>query len=359
VLRNLRSAFSGLSQEQKGQAAATMFGREAMSGMLAIINSSNEDFNNMATSIANADGATQKMAQTMSGNAQTKIEHMKAKRSTLSVEIGEKLMPAISSLLTFGSKLLNWFSNLNSTTQTIILVFVGLLAAIGPVASVLGGLVTITGVLSGVFSFLAPIITALGLTFAAVTAPIWIVIGVVTALIAIGWTLLANWEAIKAGATMLWTWISNAFNGIKTVIINSLNNAIEFIKTINLFEIGKNIIQGLINGVISMAKSIFNAVVNTVKNAIDGVKNLLGISSPSKLMMQIGIETGKGLAIGLDDTYDSVAQSSLGLAKAVTDGYQNSNQNNTVNSNVTINVRSPAEIYREINFLNRSLAMGL
>ena len=40
VMVTLRSAFSGLTEEEQAQAAATLFGKEAMSGMLAIINAS-------------------------------------------------------------------------------------------------------------------------------------------------------------------------------------------------------------------------------------------------------------------------------------------------------------------------------
>ncbi|MDU3351342.1 MAG: aminodeoxychorismate synthase component I, partial [Clostridium sp.] len=45
VMVNLREAFANLTEEQQAQAATTLFGKNAMSGMLAVINASDEDFN--------------------------------------------------------------------------------------------------------------------------------------------------------------------------------------------------------------------------------------------------------------------------------------------------------------------------
>ena len=68
VLDNLRSSLGGLSETEKTAAASTIFGKEAMSGMLAIINATESDYNKLAESINNADGAASKMSDTMLDN---------------------------------------------------------------------------------------------------------------------------------------------------------------------------------------------------------------------------------------------------------------------------------------------------
>ena len=70
VLKQLREKFGGLSEAEQTAAASTLFGKEAMSGMLAIINASDKDFETLTTSINNADGAAQSMADTMQDNFQ-------------------------------------------------------------------------------------------------------------------------------------------------------------------------------------------------------------------------------------------------------------------------------------------------
>ena len=87
VLKQLREKFGGLSEAEQTAAASTLFGKEAMSGMLAIINASEEDFNNLTSNINNADGAAQSMADTMQDNLQGQITILKSALEGLGIEI--------------------------------------------------------------------------------------------------------------------------------------------------------------------------------------------------------------------------------------------------------------------------------
>ena len=68
VMDNLRGSLGGLSETEQTAAASTIFGKEAMAGMLAIINASEEDYNKLSDAIYNADGAAQDMSDTMLDN---------------------------------------------------------------------------------------------------------------------------------------------------------------------------------------------------------------------------------------------------------------------------------------------------
>ena len=68
VLGQLRTTFSNLSQAEQTQLAATLAGQEGMSGLLAIVNTSQEDFDNLKNSIYDCEGATQRMADVMQNN---------------------------------------------------------------------------------------------------------------------------------------------------------------------------------------------------------------------------------------------------------------------------------------------------
>lgn len=97
------------------------------------------------------------------------------------------------------------------------------------------------------------------------------------------------------------------------IIINML--PIIFDAIINAFEgvdwssIGKNIIDGLINGLKSMVSGLGNAVVNIAKGVADSFKSTLGIHSPSTLFMEYGVYTGEGYAIGIDKSADEIYKS--------------------------------------------------
>lgn len=70
LLGELRERFSELTEAEKAKAAAGLAGKEAMSGLLAIVNASNEDFQKLTDAIANSNGAAAKMAETMQNNLQ-------------------------------------------------------------------------------------------------------------------------------------------------------------------------------------------------------------------------------------------------------------------------------------------------
>lgn len=89
VLKQLREKFGGLSETEQTAAASTLFGKEAMSGMLAIINASDSDFKNLTENINNADGAAQSMADTMQDNLQGQITILKSALEGLGIEIYE------------------------------------------------------------------------------------------------------------------------------------------------------------------------------------------------------------------------------------------------------------------------------
>lgn len=91
VIKELREKFGGLSETEQTAAASTLFGKEAMSGMLAIINASDKDFNTLVKNIDNADGSAQKMADTMQNNLQGQITILKSGLEGLGIEIYESM----------------------------------------------------------------------------------------------------------------------------------------------------------------------------------------------------------------------------------------------------------------------------
>lgn len=117
--------------------------------------------------------------------------------------------------------------------------------------------------------------------------------------------VIALWESLKTtvlGAiTGLITGIKNFFGQIPTTVRETMNGAINFIKGINLFDIGKNMVQGLINGIKNMAGNLANSLKNIVGDAVSAAKKKLGIASPSKVFTEIGEYTAEGLAVGVDN----------------------------------------------------------
>ncbi len=96
ILGNLREAFSGLSESEKAQMAASIAGQEAMSGLLAIANASDSDFNKLKDSIYNCNGAAADMASTMQDNLIGQLTLLKSSAEGLGIEIYESLQKPLT-----------------------------------------------------------------------------------------------------------------------------------------------------------------------------------------------------------------------------------------------------------------------
>lgn len=138
VLGDLRQAFSNLDEVQQAELATTIAGKLNMAGLLAIVNTGEEDFNKLATAIENSENASAEMAETMRSSAANQIEAMKSKISEMAISIGEKLLPTV---LTIVEKIGEWvdkFNSLDSESQQTIVTIGLFVAAISPVAGILG-----------------------------------------------------------------------------------------------------------------------------------------------------------------------------------------------------------------------------
>ena len=117
--------------------------------------------------------------------------------------------------------------------------------------------------------------------------------------------------------------------GLKKGITDAISSVAETAKKIlsaiksafdnfSLFDIGKNLIQGLIDGVNNMIETAKNAVANVGNAVIDKVKNVLGIHSPSTVFAEIGGYIDQGLANGITAAQGYVDKAMQGLINGVT-----------------------------------------
>lgn len=98
VMDNLRSSLGGLSETEQTAAASTIFGKEAMAGMLAIINTSEEDYKKLTEAINDSQGAADRMAGTMQDNLKGSLEQLGGAIETVQLSWGERLKPYIIAL---------------------------------------------------------------------------------------------------------------------------------------------------------------------------------------------------------------------------------------------------------------------
>nr|GLK21679.1 phage tail tape measure protein [Microbacterium terregens] len=148
----------------------------------------------------------------------------------------------------------------------------------------------------------------------------WIVLGIVAAvaLLAYGaYKLYQNWDGVAAWFGALWTGVKGFFaSGIDAVIgfastlwpriKGYLVGWIVYLSPLPgmLTDMGRNLIQGLINGISGMLGRLKSTIVNAASSAANWFKQKLGIHSPSRVFMGFGGFMMQGLHNGIDQGAD-------------------------------------------------------
>lgn len=167
--------------------------------------------------------------------------------------------------------------------------------------------------------------------------------------------------------------VRSKMNEVLNTIKSVWGNVKTFFDGINLYDIGKNIIQGLINGIKNMTSKAIEAVTGVVNGVINKAKSLLKIKSPSRVFMEIGEFTNEGFIEGIkqtsrrlhdtvNDTYGSLASSAAKSVEQHTymTNITNINNSATPQPQITINLTyngtgSQQEAYNIVDIIEREL----
>lgn len=158
VMDQLRGKFKGLSKDQQASAAATIFGKEAMSGALAVINASDEDYKKLTKSIDNSTGASKRMSDEMEGGIGGSIRKMKSAIESMAISIGDVLAPHIRKAADFLAMLADKFTNMPGWVKTGVVGLGIFAAALGPLILTTGAF---TAALGSIMTTIGPVMTGI------------------------------------------------------------------------------------------------------------------------------------------------------------------------------------------------------
>lgn len=290
VLIFLRETLGDLDEQEQSAALAAVFGTEAMSGMAAIVNASEDDFEKLVGAIDNCDGVTNDMAETMQDNLAGQLTILKSQLETLAISILDLFTPALRGIVEHAQKLVDWLIGLDDGTKTLIgtvimvvaaaspvLIIIGkvigavgsvigvvgkVISVIGKVTGAIGKVITIVpkivGAVSGVVSFvtgtvipfigtivsgIGTVITTIGAVISSIGLVPIAIAALVAGVVAAGIAIWQNWDTIKEKASELWGHVKEKFNAIKESISESFSNAKEAV-TNKVEEIKTNVAEG-------------------------------------------------------------------------------------------------------------------
>jgi len=368
ILGDLEGAFAGLSEQERLQAASSIFGQEGMAGWMNVIGVGAGEFDNFTESLENSEGRAKEMADIMNGGLGGAIKSLKSLAEGVLITFGDDLESVVSSAVGFLKKLLGVFEGMSPEMRRIIIVVLGIVAAIGPLLIVVGMLMTtfaavsapVLGIVVGIIALIGVLIWAYVKfeTFRTVVDTVfkfaWSIIKGFFSSVILMFTGFINifmgiWNTLKALFTLDWKgawegivqiakgigqaflgWLGSfAFGGIGRIFGKLGGKAIGW---------GKNMIGGFIRGI----KAKIGAVKDAVKGVIGRIGGFLGFGSPTKEgegrhIVDWGSNMVGGFLDGIKSAQGSVSKSVAEMAGQLNPNVSMPSVQASVNGNQTVN----------------------
>lgn len=237
-----------------------------------------------------ADAAKKAYEDTFGARMQAVI----AKMQPSLLKVAEALVPLIEKLADVAVKAANWFTGLDSGSQKAIMIFGAIVAAMGPVLMIVGQmtlgfgtLITGVGKIIPIFAKLGPLFTRIGSLFgilrtaaiavgtaiAGISAPVWIVIGVVAALVVAGVALYKHWDTVKVYAAQFGAFLAQKWQEIKKWTVDAFNGIVDFFKKWGPTMLV--VISGPIGWIVAAVVKNWDAIKTATSKAWNAVKTAI------------------------------------------------------------------------------------
>lgn len=325
IMRELRTTFGNMTEAEKASYAAMLAGQEGMSGLLAIVNATDEDFQKLSDSISAAGGTAQEMADKQLDTLEGKMTLFKSALEGLAISFGEVLLPMLTNLVEKITDVVNWFNGLSDETKKTITVIAGIVAVLGPLMIIIGNVISVVMKVVKAIKLIKGAILAVKGAMVALNAvmlanPIGLVVAAIAALIAIFVVLWNKCDAFREFWINLWEAIKEAFAQVAEAIGEVVSNIAEWFSTLPE-RIGEAInavvdwftqlpgrissaISEALNAVANWGQEVYNSLSTGVSQAINAVGQWFD-QLPSRIGYALGYAAGSIVA-WVQETYTTM-----------------------------------------------------
>lgn len=274
IVSMLRTSFDGMTEAEKAQYAAMLAGQEGMSGLLSLLNLTEEEYNAIAASMDNANGVAQETATIMQDNLQSKVEQLGGSLESLAIKLGDIVIPYVQQFVVWLTSLVDKFTNLDTETQKTILIVAALAAAIGPLLVVfgtllssLGSIVTTIGKIPAAIEMAKTQFGVFKTTIAGISAPVLAVTAVIAILVAAFVNLWKTNEEFRNKVLAIWDQVKATFNNFAQGIVDRLNSlGFEFE---SITDVIKAVWQGFCDFLAPVFEGAFQLIADTFQFITD------------------------------------------------------------------------------------------
>lgn len=282
IIGELQKGMDGMTKAQKGAALATIFGTEAVSGMMALVSAGPEKIDKLTQSLVNSGGASKEAADKMLEGWAGALKMMESTIDANSKLFVDALGPAIEAVANSITGLVNWFAKLSGTMRSVVAIsaasitaflvigtVVGMMAsAIGTTLIPLGALIGWLGKSAAVAKLASTSMVALRAAFAFLTGPIGIVIMALTAMGVALTQLYQRNEAFRNGVNSAWDSVKSKVTEVSSAFMNFAGPAIDAV--VAGFNRLKSAITAAFSGDFSQLGEIFKIIGPSIAAAIIG-----------------------------------------------------------------------------------------
>lgn len=270
----------GAEGAEKARYAAMLAGKTGMSGLLAIVNASQEDFDKLTESIDNSTGAAENMAKIMQDNLSGQITILLSALQELAISVGDILMPKLREFVTKVQDIVDKFNKLTNEQKENLIRWIALAAAIGPVLFIVGkvasGIVSLISTFNKLKTSISLIksgMTLLGTSIGGITAPVVAVVAIIGVLIAAFVTLWRNNEEFRNNVIKIWKGIQESISGfvrgIKQrfdTLKTNMNDLVEGLKIIwnGFCKLLAPVFEGAFKGISNILNAVFGVITGLV-----------------------------------------------------------------------------------------------
>lgn len=289
TMQELRQTFGNLTDAQKIQMASVIAGQEAMSGLLAIVNASESDYNKLSVAIKNSEGSAGEMANQMQNNLAGKFDIIKSKIEALALQLYDLLLPTFNKVCDGISNFITFLSNLSDSTKKTIVVIAGVTAVVAPILAIGGKLVAGIIKLISTVTKIVPLVTSLSSgvgilssSFTLLSTPVGLVVASIAALTA-GIVLLSKHLRQDAVESIDYfeKGISETTQKATENFLNMNDNITKDLTTLSITanEVTNELKESIENNISGMAQATTTAINNTKDETLASLQDLFKSSS--------------------------------------------------------------------------------
>lgn len=292
IYAQLRTSMSKLTPEQQTYYATLLAGREGMSGLMSVLNMTQEEYDALGKSMDEAGGIAKETATIMKDNLKGDLEQLGGSLETAAIKLGDIFIPKLREFIQKIEDLVDKFSELDPATQEAIAKFAMFAAALGPVLLVvgkftqsIGSIFTFVGKLpqtvksvqtmgQGISTAFSSLAGSVGMSTGAMIGTIAGVVAIIAVLVAAFVSLWNNNEEFRDKVTEIWNEIKTTFETFTQGIVDKVNelgfdfeNFSELLK--GIWEGFCNFLAPIFEGVFQQVSNVFTFVTNTILSVLD------------------------------------------------------------------------------------------